>query len=166
MWFNSRGLSFAVGMLMLASAAIGCGDASRGEVYPVSGKVTIGGQPVEGAQINFMTPESSRVARGMTDASGEYTLTTYSTGDGAVAGDHSITIVKPSAAEDTSAMSSEDYMSAMQGNEGKENTDLLGGSGEDSSNGIPAKYGKPEESGLIRTVVAGETNVFDFDLSE
>lgn len=81
---------------LVCAAAItsssGCGKATPA-VFPVTGIVTYQDQPVEGAQVMF-TPTNGRAAEGTTDAQGKFSLTTFSAGDGALEGQHRVTIVK------------------------------------------------------------------------
>ena len=58
---------------------------------PVTGTVTIGGQPANAFTVIFH-PAKGRPATGTTDAQGRFTLTTFESGDGAVLGDHIITV--------------------------------------------------------------------------
>ncbi|MGN6544923.1 MAG: hypothetical protein ACTHK7_07725 [Aureliella sp.] len=67
----------------------------------VTGKVTMGGAPVPGATVTFSPiTQGNPPALGVTDTQGVYTLTTYDSGDGAVAGEYKIMVSKsaPSAA--------------------------------------------------------------------
>jgi len=81
----------------------GCGGADIGKpkVYPVSGKVTQKGQPLTAGEVMFTPsggPEgaSGHIATGQIGSDGSYTLTTFNTGDGAVAGKHKVTVVSRS----------------------------------------------------------------------
>ena len=70
-----------LGALLLAGVT-GCGASS--DLAKVSGVVTYKGQPVEGAVVAFHCNTASVPATGTTDASGRFTLTTLTPGDGAV----------------------------------------------------------------------------------
>jgi len=59
--------------------------AKRPKVYPATGLVTLAGEPVEKAVVIFVSGDGV-TARGVTDSSGEFTLTTFDQDDGAVAG--------------------------------------------------------------------------------
>lgn len=95
--FSRRPVSFA--MLMLAFA--GCGD-SGFDVASTSGVVLCNGQPVTGGLVYFepkQTGESAvvgKVGLGTIDAQGNFTVTTYENGDGAVVGPHVIKVGKGS----------------------------------------------------------------------
>jgi uncharacterized GH25 family protein len=78
----------------------GCGGSNEYETTPVSGVVTCQGKPVANATVNFTpVPDESRaagqrgrVALGLTDKDGRFTLTTYQDGDGAIVGKHVVTV--------------------------------------------------------------------------
>lgn len=88
--------------LMLLSCLVslsGCGGGGgavegRSKVYPVEGKVMYLDQPVEGATVMFHSVTENVAARGLTDAQGNFRLQTYTTNDGAVAGQHKVTVKK------------------------------------------------------------------------
>ena len=83
-----------LGVTILSLA--GCGDSS---IAPVSGKVTVAGEPVEGIRLVFSPkliddeknpgPWSS----GLTNSAGEYTLETRYKNSGAVVGKHTVAFV-------------------------------------------------------------------------
>lgn len=125
----------------------GCGD-GKIRRYPVSGTVTVGGQTVEGLRLIFCPVgggEEFQKERpsGFTDASGEFSLTTFERGDGAPAGDYQIMIL---------------------------NARTRGGRGDDAASAsgpnirIDRKYAKPETSGLTATVRQEATVLDPIDL--
>jgi hypothetical protein len=142
----------------------GCGSAvhDRPAVMPVAGKVTYKGKAVEGATVSFIAAKSPRTASGVTNAAGEYVLTTFDTGDGAVLGEHKVAIFKtphdqviknpgnPAQGGDIKA-----YEAAMKS---------VGKAKVESE--IPVKYAKVDTSKLVREVVKGEKNTFNFDLTD
>jgi hypothetical protein len=81
----------------------GCTKVREGRVrvYPVSGKVTSKGQPVEGAEVVFygatpdLTGPGTPAPAGITDANGEFTLRSYVPDDGAPAGKFNVTVYWP-----------------------------------------------------------------------
>lgn len=82
------------GIAILSSA--GCGDSS---IAPVSGKVTVAGEPVEGIRLVF-SPVLSEDGKdpgpwssGVTNSAGEYTLETRYKDNGAVVGQHTVAFV-------------------------------------------------------------------------
>jgi hypothetical protein len=83
----------------LLAAAVGCGDGI--EMKPValaSGKVLCQGQPVANASVLFnpvsqgKSALAGRQAYANTDANGEFVLSTYGNGDGAVVGKHKVIV--------------------------------------------------------------------------
>ena len=71
----------------------GCGPGGLPQA-DVSGKVTFQGNPIPGVLVSF-TPEKGPGASGKTDAEGKYALMTKKPGDGAVIGNHVVTISQP-----------------------------------------------------------------------
>ncbi len=70
--------------------------------FPVSGRVTVGGQPLADATVAFhaYTADAktyARVAEGRTDDLGRFQVTTYFRFDGAPAGDYAVTITRGTA---------------------------------------------------------------------
>ena len=76
----------------LTLALPGCGS-SNPETFPVSGTVTLDGRPVSGAAVVF-TPDTGQPATGTTDNAGQFELSTFQLGDGALPGKHRVTIAK------------------------------------------------------------------------
>jgi hypothetical protein len=116
--------------------------------HPVAGVVTLDGRPVEGAGVLFM-PADGPPASGTTDAEGRYLLATGEQ-SGAVPGRHRviITLMKTTGIE-----------VAPGGMEGR-----IAPGGIRKQYIVPAKYSKPETSGLTADVAAGNA-VHDFALS-
>jgi hypothetical protein len=88
---------------LLLAALVGCSksDDGRIEVYPVTGRVTVNGEPAAGAEVVLYgtTPEfkGSNVAppEGTTDENGEFQLRTYDPDDGAPAGKFNVSVIWP-----------------------------------------------------------------------
>ncbi len=88
---------------LAALVVAGCSksDDGRLEVYPVTGKVTVGGRPAEGAEVVLYgaTPElkgpGTIPPEGTTDENGAFSLTSYEPNDGAPAGKFHVTIFWP-----------------------------------------------------------------------
>lgn len=82
-----------IGILAALGLALpGCGP-SYPETIPVSGTVTLAGKPVAGAAVVF-TPEEGHPATGTTDSAGQFELSTFQLGDGALPGKHRVTVAK------------------------------------------------------------------------
>lgn len=149
--------TFSVALLFSALSMQGCSPATaRPKLVPVSGTIKFKGAPLANATITFI-PEGSapRNPFGTTDAEGKFQLTSYDTNDGAVAGDYLVVIVAK----------------ASDGKKQEERTasDMIAlgpGGGLKMEDNIPAKYSDRKTTDLKRSVVAGDTNVFNFDLAE
>lgn len=162
MW-NSRSwmvrYASLVTLCMAAMTVAGCsgeGTKGRPKVSPVSGTVKYNGNPVVGASISFAAEGSPRFATGTTDAQGKYSLTTFDTNDGAVVGKHTVTITQTGSGagvKKPEQMTPSDMIA-------------LGPQANVSQSQLPAKYADPKTSDLTRTVVEGETNEFNFDLTD
>ena len=73
----------------------GCSNSSRPSTYPVTGTVTMQGQPVAGAAITFVpTGNEGEAASAITDSEGKYALTTWRAGDGARPGEYRVKVSK------------------------------------------------------------------------
>ena len=79
-------------VLLVATGLSGCG-AGRPATVPVSGSVTLDGQPVAAATVLFQ-PVSGVPGRAITAADGSFTLTSFTEGDGAVVGRHHVAVSK------------------------------------------------------------------------
>lgn len=127
-----RCLALALVSLLVA----GCG--SGGDLAKVTGKVTLGGQPLEGATVTFQPAEQGGApSAGQTDAKGRYKLMFTFDTPGALPGEHTVSI-------QTAGTDFDD-----QGNE------------IERPERVPAKYNSKTE--LKRTVEPGGSR-FDFDL--
>ncbi len=101
-----RRLDF-ITVVVLGSVVLGC-NKSPYELAQVVGTVTIDGQPLTAGSIMFSpnardsNVNSGKPAFGRIQSDGSYSLTTYSDGDGAIAGSHWVTIFSP--AKDSTGM--------------------------------------------------------------
>ena len=130
--------------------AAGCWGSDRPRVVAVSGTVLLGGEPVEEAGVTF-TPTGGRPATGRTDAQGRFSLTTFDPGDGAIVGQHVVTIVKAETVEVTFDSQAREPIETVKRPPGKL---------------VPQRYGDPRQSRLSATVTADGNNDFRFELTE
>lgn len=137
------------GCLLLSVVAIGCGpDDGRAKVYPVSGKVTVKGQPAAGARVVFFPTAADAVEKklpspaGETDDSGKFRLMSYKPDDGAAEGEYKVAItwLEPPPANATGIF---------------DQKDRLGG-----------RYSNPEKSKLTAHVEKGGGEIPAFDLQQ
>jgi hypothetical protein len=89
MQFRSVGSSLGVSLMVLF-VAIGCN--SRPSRVPVSGKVLIDGEPLKFGAVVF-APEGGRQSSGIIDATGNFKLTCFEPGDGALIGKHHVQVL-------------------------------------------------------------------------
>jgi hypothetical protein len=79
---------------------LGCGSADRARlpVYPTSGRLSVGGKPVQGVSVVLNPIEGSPAARkglspsATSDESGGFVISTYAQDDGAPAGEYKVTL--------------------------------------------------------------------------
>jgi hypothetical protein len=137
----------------LVLTAYGCGDGLKAR-YPVYGKVTYKGQPVPTGTVTFAPLDDEGEGAFGNIAEGSYTLTTHTTGDGAVPGRYRVSVVSadaitPKAAFDTDPNATPEASIAKAQRKAKHH--------------IPTKYANPEKSGLTFEVKA-QSNAFDIVL--
>jgi hypothetical protein len=147
--------------VLVVPCFLGC-NGPGADTAKVQGKVTVAGQPMAGVAVNF-APESGRPASGITDSSGNFTLATFSKGDGAIPGKHKVSF---------------SYSNVQLGPDGKppaggpDNTVPTGSGG-----GMPkppmmpgtpfnSKYTSGSTSGIEVEVTKGKTNEFTWDLEK
>lgn len=150
---------------LLLTAVAGCGDgAERPDRYPVSGTVMYNGATVSGATVSFWADGAARPATGVTDDEGKFQLTMFEPYDGAVAGEHKVTVLKveesaapvgrpEDALDDPSAMTD---MMAQQGAGGNSGPKYL----------VPQKYSDKAATPLKETVTPDGENTFVFQLTD
>jgi hypothetical protein len=83
----------ALGLAGFAVACTSCSQDKRLPVFPVTGQVLFAGKPTPRALLVFHpVVENSLRPLGTVDEDGTFTLTTYEQGDGAPAGDYTVTV--------------------------------------------------------------------------
>ncbi len=143
-------------MVLLAGLLIGCGGGSdHEETASVTGTVTLKGTPVTKGRIAFYPPKG-RPAMGAIQSDGTYTLTTFDQGDGALLGNHRVTIT----ANETvggpptpSSFEEEIRQAAKLSSQAPAKTVWL----------VPQEYSNRKTSKLEAEVVSGD-NTHDFNL--
>lgn len=133
-WLGRYGrITVSCGLVLLLTALVGCGDSS--DLAPVSGRVTVNGQPVPGLEVVFtsLDHEMVRPSSGTCDANGNYRLMFTLNEAGAMVGRNQVSFVAP-----------------VDPEEGTESV------------AIPPEYS--EESTVEYTVTPGPNTNVDFDL--
>ena len=138
----------ALGLLFLGACVLGCTREGTARTAKVTGTVSYNGTPLEGANVTF-TPANGRPGTGTTDASGKFSVSTFSQGDGAVPGNHVVTITDaaPSAPE------------PMPGTPEAENY-------QPPKPRFPAKYSDPSTTTFKFEVKKGEKNNFTLEMTD
>lgn len=133
------------------------------DTAPVTGTVTLDGQPVEGATVAFVPSEGGgRPSSGKTDANGKYELYYTGTIRGATLGSHLVGITKMISDPDYAPSANDLRMMKAMAEE-------MGDSPEDHQppapqvNSLPERY-SGSASELSADVKSGK-NTFDFDLT-
>ncbi|MEZ6065538.1 MAG: hypothetical protein R3B90_07455 [Planctomycetaceae bacterium] len=131
--------------------AAGCGGApERPSTAKVTGKVSLGGKPLADAIVTFhpQIEGGGRMATGQTDAGGNFVLSCFDKGDGAIIGKHKVTITAgapASESNDPAALEAAQKQAAS----------------------LPEKFAKPETSPIDAEVGDDESqNTFDWDLDK
>ncbi len=154
--FSTENAALLAALAAAALLSSGCGS-SYPATAPVSGKVTLEGEPVIKGTIMFY-PEDGRPAMGDIQPDGTYQLRTFAEADGALPGKHQVTIKstevvgghQPESFEEEVAMGTE-------------------AGGQPTTAGelkwlVPPEYARQETSPLEAEVTLGKENEFNFDL--
>ena len=110
MSFQGKDMRFVkVLFLVLSVGVAGCGgsDLKQFSTAAVSGTITLAGEPLTEGRVFFypikqsggQSGNSGKFAQGMVESDGSYELSTYGNGDGAVVGDHRVTVLSTGAGD-------------------------------------------------------------------
>lgn len=163
--------------LLFSISAIGCGNSDRPSLANASGKVTLDGQPVAQATVTFVPVDGGRPSTAITDAQGQYTMNSFDDAQGAIVGDHNVSVMKidgpgaqlPEQADDPTAgggdesATGENSLSPAIGEaDGRQSQ-----SDSDQINYlVPAKYMDATTSGLKISVPASGSDSLDIVLQQ
>ncbi len=148
---SSQGTHLLCGAAALAMLVAGCGKSS--DLAPVTGIVTYRGEPVTEGRVAFY-PEKGRPAIGVIQADGSYTLTTFEENDGALIGEHRVTIKATRISEAGEPQSFEEELAQLHAQ------DLEFTPTPTVEWIVPQEYASPQTTPLRRTVAAGENTIF------
>ena len=149
-----RSLSLQLLVSLCAVMMTGCGGGgSPGRGVPVSGTITMGGTPLEGANVSFLNGTFAGFAR--TDAAGKYRLV-----QGALPGTNKIVITKIEGEAEV-VLDPESGMDA-----GQMEAAAMGTSEEVEKpiNLVPDEYGDPNKTKLTFDVPSGGADGVDFSI--
>ncbi|MHC5538731.1 hypothetical protein ACYOEI_10955 [Singulisphaera rosea] len=137
-----RGSSLVLAVAASLGTISGCGSEAEEfpETFPVTGKVSLRGEPLTKGAISFV-PTNGRPATATIESDGTYHLSTFKPGDGAVPGPYRVTV----SATDTDPM-----QMPRPGDPPPKNL-------------VPKKYGRTATSDLNATVEK-KPNEIPFDL--
>jgi hypothetical protein len=133
-------------MVAFGLSAAGCSSrvdkwaAKRPKTYPAKGRVLWDGKPEEGIVVSLESKAHNVSAIAITDSTGAFTLKTFKTGDGAVAGEHAVRLEKRIVKDPSAEIVVEVIV-------------------------LPQKYADPQTSGLTATVVEKGPNEFTFEVT-
>ncbi len=154
-----RYLKSAVAFCLCLAITVGCDSGpDNPPTFPVTGKVTYQGNPVEGATVVLVAQSGDgQGAVGNTDAEGNFAVGTFGEGDGAVAGKYKVKVFKYEMVDeppnDGDIMSEEEEEEEYTGAEDVE----------EAGNLLPAKYEDANKSGFEVEVVDAAVTL-DLDL--
>lgn len=167
---KKMGSLFVSTAVVLAVSGCGGGPSDRPAVYPASGKVLYNGSPVAGATVAFWGEGAPQAALGKTNDQGEFTLTTFDSGDGAVAGEHTITVIKADGSGNGSASGPIEY-DAASGDASEAYDAMMKAAANPASDSadaslLPEKYAKQDTTTLRETVSPEGPNEFTLELTD
>jgi hypothetical protein len=154
----TRSCFLLIVLTTISAGALGCGGGGSGldGTVPVSGTVTQKGTALAGATVTFVpSGQGARAASAITDANGQFTLTTLTAGDGAFPGDYQVTVIKT---ETIGKVYTPEEANAYYGQHQTQPP------APEIKNMLDQKYADATTSGLTASVKQGEKNDFTFDL--
>jgi hypothetical protein len=125
---------------LLAVSVAGC---TKSDMAPVTGVLTLNGQPASGAEVMFNPKTAGRLAVGKTDEAGRFKLSTGAPDDGAVPGEYVVTLGEYYGPDNPPKMTSGPLPSRF-----------------------PQKYGDPSTSPLTAKVEREGKNEFTFEVTK
>lgn len=132
-------------IVVLPILALGCGEEPPAPTVPVTGRVTFEGQPVAGASVDFVPGGGRAPATAVADENGEFELSTFIRGDGAVPGTHTVTVLPP--------VNSSGAEKVVAGQAGK------------SASVVPGRYSTPQTTPFEFEVKEGQENHFELKMT-
>jgi hypothetical protein len=147
-------------LILCLGSFIGCGESLPPRV-PVEGSVLYKQKPLAGATVTFKCEGAPRVASGITDDQGKFKLTMYTPNDGAMVGEHKITVIKLDTSKLVQGnMSAEDPGDAYSKAMAQASSGPTGGLKAE----LPQIYGDFTTTPLKETVSSTGPNIFTLQL--
>lgn len=147
--------------LLSSLTLAGCGGgADLPPTYPASGTVTLDDKPLANVLVRFH-PESGRGAESITDENGKFTLTTFNTADGALEGQHQVTVHPMSSDVEEPADPANETGAGLNADGTEVSTEQLE---KTAGTTIPEKYQNEKTTDQKFTVTTGGENNFDVKL--
>lgn len=140
-WFVSAAL---IGIATLWGCAKSASD--KPKTAQAAGVVLKGGKPLAKVQVAFI-PANGPMAMGTTDDKGQFTLMTSTPGDGALIGEHKVSLGYVTEAPVSN--SPEEIAAAAK-----------------VASPVPARYGNPDTSGITATVPPDGKTDFKFEITD
>ena len=140
-------------LIVLCCLAPACSrfPGDRPQTAVAHGTVRYRGNPVSGAEVRFISEGAPRFATGTTDENGNFTLTTFVEGDGAVIGTHVVTVSKSNV-----EIPVED---GVRDAEAYERSRAAADVAQKAGSALPERYTDPESSNLSAEVQPGANQV-------
>ncbi|MBU6238083.1 MAG: hypothetical protein KGQ51_09645 [Planctomycetes bacterium] len=137
-----------IAMMLATPLLFGCSDGLQQKTYPVSGEVRWNGKPVKGITVVLRPTDKSKfkwqeIPQAITDESGKFAIHTYTSNDGAPAGEYLVGIALMDAVSEEGDDQVKRDLNAPK---------------------FPTKYADPEKSGLRATVNTKATVLEPFEL--
>jgi hypothetical protein len=156
-------VAVALGIALLS--IVGCGDSGPKEapVAKAKGIVTYQGKPVSGATVTFIKEGANRTGAGVTNSEGRFEISTYANNDGAIIGDHVVTVIKKTAestnAAPTQPKTPEEMAAAMA--KFKAGQESAAETKKEMAGELPKKYSSPASTSL-KAIVSSDSGKNDF----
>jgi hypothetical protein len=157
---------------LLAAASLialaGCGDGVPGPALaPVSGILTLDAKPIEGATVVFTPKGDGTMSMATTDPAGKFVMKTGSGRNGAVVGDHSISVTLTMTTGGSKATTeTSDGLAPPLANELQTGSAAKAAVPPRTVFLVPEKYGSPSSSGLSVTVPSGGLSDYKLELKK
>jgi hypothetical protein len=164
-WFFSdrtvRESAFRFAACLSLLALLGCGKATGPEFAPVTGRVTINGQPLAAGTIHFVPDESQvtsgPMSTGVVQADGSFSLRGPGRHDGAMVGNHRVYLTAPPPEIGPTPIVVDGEVVIQEPTRGAAAI---------TAQQIPKKYLQAETSEWTAAVATGVANVFDFEIKK